>query len=147
MADAKLSELTAATSAAASDSMYLVQSSTSKKITVANLFGDVDTPAVFGDKIQIQDTETFTASSGALSVTTNISYVSNPSGSGSLSLAAGSDGQIKIIIMTSNTSAVTSTLTGSNVEGDVAFDAAGDTATMIYTNSKWYMIGGTATIS
>jgi len=146
MADAKLSELTAATSAASSDSMYLVQSNTSKKITVANFFADVDTPAVFGDKIQIQDSETITEP-GACSVTTNITLVSNPSGNGNLTLAAGSDGQIKIIIMVSNTGATTQTLTGSNVEGDVEFDAAGDTATMIYTNSKWYMIGGTATIS
>jgi len=146
MADAKLSEMTAANSAAASDSMYLVQSSTSKKITVANLFGDVDTPAVFGDKIQIQDTDTMT-SIGAVGVTTNITYLNNLTDSGNLSIAAGSDGQIKIIIMTSNTGSQTATLTGSNVEGDVEFDAAGDTATMIYTNSKWYMIGGTATIS
>lgn len=146
MADAKLSELTAATSAAASDSMYLVQSSTSKKITVANLFADVDTPAVFGDKIQIQDSETITEA-GALSVSTNISLITNPSGSGSITIPAGADGQIKIVIMTANTGAATMTLGGSNVEGDVAFDAAGDTATMIYTNSKWYMIGGTATIS
>jgi len=147
MADAKLSELTAATSAAASDSMYLVQSSTSKKITVANLFADIDTPAVFGDKIQIQDSETFTAASGELSVTTNISYLSNPTSPGSISLPTGSDGQVKIVIMISNIGGHTSTLTGSNVEGSIAFDAAGDTATMIYTNSKWYMIGGTATIS
>jgi len=145
MADAKLSELTAATSAAASDSMYLVQSSTSKKITVANLFGDVDTPAVFTDKIQIQDTESFTAASGSLSITTNISYLSNPTANGNLTLANGVDGQIKIIIMTSNTSNYSQTLGGSNVEGTVEFDAAGDSATMIYTNSKWYMIGGTAT--
>src|SRR6056300_673334 len=146
MADSKLSEMTAATSAAASDSMYLVQSSTSKKITVANLFADIDTPAIFGDKIQIQDSETVTEA-GALSVTTNITLITNPSGSGNLTIGVGLDGQIKIIIMTSNTGSTTMTLTGSNVEGDVEFDAAGDTATMIYTNSKWYMIGGTATIS
>ena len=145
MADAKLSELTAATSAAASDSMYLVQSSTSKKITVANLFGDVDTPAVFTDKIQIQDTESFTAASGSLSITTNISYLSNPTANGNLTLANGVDGQIKIIIMISNTGGYSQTLGGSNVEANVSFDAAGDSATMIYTNSKWYMIGGTAT--
>ena len=41
MADAKLSELTAATTAAGTDSLYLVQSSASRKITVANLFADV----------------------------------------------------------------------------------------------------------
>jgi len=93
MADAKLSELTAATSAAASDSMYLVQSSTSKKITVANLFADIDTPAIFGDKIQIQDSETVTEA-GALSVTTNITLITNPSGSGNLTIGVGSVGQI-----------------------------------------------------
>jgi uncharacterized protein YjbI with pentapeptide repeats len=38
MADNKLSQLTAASSAAASDLLYLVQSSTSKRITVSNLF-------------------------------------------------------------------------------------------------------------
>lgn len=146
MADAKLSELTAATTAAASDSTYLVQSATSKKITIANLFGTIATPAVFSDKIQIKDTDTQTTS-GAIVVTTNITFLNNPDTSGNMSLAAGSDGQIKLIIMTSNTGSHTLTLTGSNVEGNVAFDAAGETATMIYTNSKWYMIGGTASYS
>ena len=146
MADAKLSELTAATSAAASDTTYLVQSATSKKITVANLFGSVATPAVFSDKIQIKDTDTMT-SPGAISVTTNISYLNNIDSSGTCSIVAGSDGQIKIVIMISNTGGNTATISGSNVEGNIALDAAGDTATMIYTNSKWYMIGGTATIS
>ena len=146
MADAKLSELTAATTAAASDSTYLVQSATSKKITIANLFGTIATPAVFSDKIQIKDTDTQTTS-GAIVVTTNITFLNNPDTSGNMSLAAGSDGQIKLIIMTSNTGGHTLTLTGSNVEGNVAFDAAGETATMIYTNSKWYMIGGTASYS
>jgi hypothetical protein len=146
MADAKLSELTAATTAAASDSTYLVQSATSKKITIANLFGTIATPAVFTDKIQIKDTNTQTTS-GAIVVTTNITFLNNPDTGGNMSLAAGSDGQIKLIIMTSNTGSHTLTLTGSNVEGNVAFDAAGETATMIYTNSKWYMIGGTASYS
>ena len=55
MADSKLSELTAATAAAATDTTYLVQSSTSKQITVANLFGNVATPVQFTDSIQIGD--------------------------------------------------------------------------------------------
>mgnify|MGYP000400969737 CR=1 FL=1 len=44
MADAKLSELTAATSAAGTDVLYTVQGSDSKKTTVATLFADVATP-------------------------------------------------------------------------------------------------------
>ena len=55
MADSKLSELTAATTAAAADTTYLVQSSTSKQITVANLFGAIATPARFTDSVCIQD--------------------------------------------------------------------------------------------
>ena len=46
MADSKVSDLTAATSAAGADQLYLVQSSTSKSITAANLFGYINTPAV-----------------------------------------------------------------------------------------------------
>ena len=53
MADSKLSELTAATAAAAADTTYLVQSSTSKKITVANLFGNVATPVSFTDSVSM----------------------------------------------------------------------------------------------
>jgi hypothetical protein len=146
MADAKLSELTAATSAAASDTTYLVQSSTSKKITVANLFGSIATPAIFSDKIQIQDTDT-QVGAGSVDLTTNITYLSNPDGNHTLSLASGAEGQIKIIIMISNTGSNTFTLSGSNVAGSVVFSSLGDTATMIYTSSKWFMIGGTATVS
>jgi len=146
MADAKLSELTAATSAAASDTTYLVQSSTSKKITVANLFGSIATPAVFSDKIQIQDKDTMTGA-GAVSVSTNITLLADPTSNGSLTITSGSEGQVKIIVMPTNTSGYTYTLSGSTVEGSISFDAAGDTAMLIYISDKWYMTGGTANIT
>jgi hypothetical protein len=40
------------------------------------------------------------------------------------------------------------TLTG-NIAGsaNVIFNQVGDTATMLYTNSKWNVIGGTANVS
>ena len=46
MADSKISEMTAATAAAAADKMYLVQGSNSKSVTNAVLFGNVATPTV-----------------------------------------------------------------------------------------------------
>lgn len=144
MADAKLSELTAATSAAASDSTYLVQSATSKKITVANLFGTIATPAVFTDKIQIQGSETI--AEGAISVSKNLTLIANPLANVNLTITSGIEGQVKIIVFTSNPGGYTCTLSGSSVESSITFSSAGDTATMIYTNSKWYFIGGTATI-
>ena len=55
MADSKVSELTAATAAAGADSLYLVQSSTSKSITVANLFATVSTPVQFTNTVQVGD--------------------------------------------------------------------------------------------
>ena len=84
---------------------------------------------------------------GEIITTTNITYISNPDDDGNYTLGDGVDGQIKIVIMTSNTSSKTCTLQGSTMARDVAFDAAGETATLLYTNSKWYFIGGTATVS
>ena len=53
MADSKVSELTAATSAAAADQVNLVQSGASNSLTTAALFGAIDTPTAFQDKISI----------------------------------------------------------------------------------------------
>ena len=146
MADAKLSELTAATSAAASDVFYAVQGSNSTKMSVATLFADVPTPASFSDSIALTGANTMTAA-GEIITTTNITYLSNPDADGNYVIGDGVDGQIKIVIMISNNNARTCTLQGSTMARDVAFDAAGETATLLYTNSKWYFIGGTATVS
>ena len=148
MADSKLSELAAATAAAAADTTYLVQSSTSKKITVANLFGNVATPVQFTDSIQIGDHNTMTAV-GAIGVDYNVTYISDPSAGGTCSIGTGTDGQIKIIIMTSNSGGHTVQLGGSNVANTISFDAAGESATLLYDTglSKWYFIGGSATVS
>ena len=146
MADAKLSELTAATAAAGTDTLYAVQGSNSRKMTVATLFADVATPVSFSDKIAITDSNTQTAA-GAISLTTNITLLSNFDADGNCTIADGTDGQIKIIIMSANTGSRTVTLQDSTIQNDISFDAAGETATLLYTNSKWYFIGGTATVS
>lgn len=144
MSDAKLSELTVATTATGTDSLYVVQSNTSKKITVANLFATIATPVAFTDKIKIQDSETISAP-GALSVNTNLSVLTNPSTTGNITIGSGSEGQLKIVVMTATTE--TLTLSGTSIQGSIVFAAAGDSATLIYIGSKWYMIGGTAAIS
>jgi hypothetical protein len=147
MADQKLSELTAATSAASADTIYLVQGGSSKNITLANLFADVDTDVKFGDTISIDDSETLT-SAGAVSVAKTVTILSNPGASGTLTIGTGSTGQIKIIVMTANTGSRTLTLDDSDLGHDtVAFNNAGDTSTLIYIGSKWWQIGGTATVT
>ena len=147
MADQKLSELTAATSAAAADDLYLVQGGSSKIISVANLFADVDTDVKFGDTISIDDSETLTGA-GVVSVAKTVTVLSNPGSNGTLTIASGSTGQIKIIVMTSNSSTRTLTLDDSDLGHDtVVFNEAGDTATLLYIGSKWWVIGGTAAVT
>ena len=148
MADSKLSELTAATGAAGTDTTYLVQSSTSKQITVANLFGNVATPVQFTDSIQIGDHQTITAV-GAISTSYNVTFINDVSGGGTCSIGTGTDGQVVIIIMSSNSGGHTVQLGGANVAQTISFDAAGESATMFYDTglSKWYFMGGSATVT
>ena len=147
MADSKVSELTAATTVAAADQFYLVQSSTSKKLTAANLFANVATPVSFSDKINIAGTAQTLTGAGTISTASTITLL-NPGSSGTLDIGYGTEGQIKILIMIANSSAYTLTLEDSQLgHTSIRFDAVGETATLIYTNSKWYCIGGTATVS
>ena len=57
--------------------------------------------------------------------------------------------KIIIIIMSSNSGGHTIQLSGANVVNTISFDAAGESATMLYDTglSKWYFIGGSATVS
>ena len=148
MADSKLSELTSATSAGASDTTYLVQSSVSKQITVQNLFGNVSTPVQFTNSIQIGDHQTMTAV-GAISTAYNVTYLNDVSAGGTCSLGTGLDGQVIIIIMSSNSGGHTVQISGANVAQTISLDAAGESATMLYDTglSKWFFIGGSATVS
>ena len=148
MADSKVSDMTAATAVAAADEMYLVQSSASKKVTNATLFGNVATPAAFNDKLSIGDHDIITAI-GAVSLDTNVTFINNVTGAGNLTLAAGVDGQLKIIIMSSNNGGHTVTLNAANIAQDISWDATGESATLLYDTgtSKWYFIGGSASAS
>ena len=68
MADSKVSELTSATSAGGSDVLYLVQSNTSKKITVANFLGNAGNVTLTGN-INIGGTPQSLGAPGIISLT------------------------------------------------------------------------------
>lgn len=149
MADAKVSELTAATTAGAADELYVVQSSASKKMSVATLFADVATPVKFSDKIAIADSETITTVGATINITSNVTYFDDPDAGGNTQILAGVDGQIKIVVLVSNLGAHTITITGTRHANTVALSSAGDSATFIYnsTENKWFYIGGNATVT
>lgn len=56
MADQKISELVAATSAAGADLLNIVQGGSNKKLTIANLFANLDTPLIINESGGDQDT-------------------------------------------------------------------------------------------
>ena len=128
--------------------MYFVQSGDSKSLTTAALFGAIDTPTAFQDKISILDHDTVTAA-GAIQLTTNVTWINDVSAAGECTLAGGTDGQIKIIIMSSNAGSHTVTLANANTANSISFSEAGHSATLLYDTglAKWYFIGGTATVA
>ena len=84
------------------------------------------------------------SSTDAISLATMISFLDTSSGTSSLTLATGVDGQIKKIIMEVAGNAATLTqsngnLVASQVSTSIVFDAVGESATLIYSASlsKW----------
>jgi hypothetical protein len=78
---------------------------------------------------------------GAVDLTSQITHFTSTGAAEALTLADGTNGQIKTIIhVTDGGSGV---LTPTNFGGgtNITFDAVGDSVTLIFTNSKWYVIG------
>ena len=143
MADKKISALTATTTTAASDIAHVVTgmggTPTNKKITVANLFNTIPTWIGFADTVT-----TMAADALAVPVTASVCHKTSGSDAEALTIVAGTSGQVLIIVMIVDGGG-TATLSGAQINGSVAFSEVGHTATLLYTNSKWNMIGGNAT--
>ena len=143
MADKKISALTATTTTAATDIAHVVTgmggTPTNKKITVANLFKTIPTFIGFGDTVT-----TMAADALAVPVTASVCHKTSGADAEALTIVAGTSGQVLIIVMIVDGGG-TATLSGAQINGSVAFSEVGHTATLLYTNSKWNMIGGNAT--
>ena len=84
------------------------------------------------------------ASSAAASTTLTTSYFSTAAAE-TATLAAGTDGQIKVFAMASDSGNMVITVTNAGWQtsgtGTITFDTIGDSCTLQYVNSKWYCIG------
>lgn len=146
MADSKLSELTSATSVGVSDVFYVVQSSTSKKVTAATLFANAAN-VTFKGNLNYDSTVQNLAAAGAIDLKKQITHLTADANGGVISIPAGTASQQKILVMIGTSGGnyyINSNIAGS---GNVIFDRIGDTATLLYTNSYWYVIGGTANVT
>ena len=149
MADSKVSELVSATSVGVADQLYVVQSNTSKKVTAAVLFANAANVTLKGN-INLDSSVQTLAAAGSISLTTPVTHLSSDAYGGALTIPNGTDNQIKYVVMiytaggTYTINAASSNIANS---ANIVFSSAGRTAQLLYTNSKWFMVGGTAILT
>ena len=92
-----------------------------------------------------QNLGTGTGSLGAVNLTTTATYFATSGGSATATLATGTDGQIKTIMMAADGGDMVITVSSagwkSSGSGTITFNDIGDGVTLQYINSKWYCIG------
>jgi len=117
-------------------------SPTNKKITLANLFNKVPTWLGFADTVA-----TSAADSLAIPITASIVHKTTGGDAEALTVAAGTQGQLLMIVLTTDGGGTGTIAASSSVADTIAFADAEDTAQLLFTNSKWHFMGGTATVS
>lgn len=146
MADSKVSELTSATSLGGADVFYVVQSNTSKKITAAKVFENAANVTLKGN-INIDPSVQTLGAAGVIDLTKPITQLSVGASNGTLTLPIGTPGQVKILVMVASSGGTYNVYGNVAASANISFDNNGDTATLLFTNSKWYMVGGTANVT
>jgi len=144
MADKKITALTdLSTGAAGADLLHVVDDPSgtpiNKKISISNFMQNL--PTFLGFSNSVQDM-TAVQNSGAISITTAVTLLNTESTNGATTLADGTvQGQIKMIICDADQGA--SVLTPQNPLGyaDLNFVDDGDTAMLMWTGTKWAIIG------
>ena len=142
MADKKITALTDLGNAVASEDLLHVIDDPSgnpvnKKISVANFFNNIPTYVALDGTPHLCDT-----TSEAIDVTTSITHINTTAGAHAGVMADGTNGQIKILTMIVKGGSNNSVVTPANLTGGstITFDAVGDTATCLFTNSSWVVI-------
>ena len=148
MADKKITALTDLGNAIAGEDLLHVIDDPSgtpvnKKISIANVFNNI--PTYLGLDGTAQNITGSTAVNVTASITTldGAQFSSNATGT----LADGTNGQVKIIIMTtaptssrSYTLTVTNWGTTASNTNQLVFNALGEAVVCVFTNSKWYVV-------
>ena len=147
MADKKITQLTDLGDALASVDLFHVVDDPSgtpinKKITAEDVFNNI--PTWLGLNSTSQSMTGDGSTSAAIDVTSAVTEIDATSATAPVTLADGSNGQLKIIlnVSTSGTNAIT--ITPSNLRGGttITLNAPGESVMCIFKNSNWNVIGG-----
>ena len=146
MADKKITALQESTALSSDDIFHIVDSPASspsnKRISSTNVFNKLPTWLGFADTVA-----TSAADSLAIPITASIVHKTTGADAEALTIAAGTQGQLLIIVLIVAGGGTGTIAASSTVADTIAFADAEDTAQLLFTNSKWHFIGGTATVS
>lgn len=149
MADVKVTDMSAATSVNSADVLYCVQSNTDKQLSVSTLLGNLpNTPLKVGGLFVLASPVQQLNGAGVITVTQTLTLLTSQTGAtNALTINNGTiDGQIKLLVHTNGVG--TNTLSGGNVGAtSIEFNRPGHTAQLMWQGNKWWVIGGTATIT
>ena len=147
MADNKITQLTDLGNALASVDLFHVVDDPSgtpinKKVSAGSIFNNI--PTFLGLKQSSQQITTDGSTVIVADTDSAITEINAGSQAGTISLANGSDGQIKIFINTSAGGSFAATITPASLRGhtSVVLSGAGKTAMLMFKNGSWNIIGG-----